>query len=269
MNDADYRRVERAIAFLDRRVTDQPRLDEVARHVGLSPFHFSRLFRRWAGLPPKRFLQVLTVRRARSSLDRSPSLLQASLDVGLSGPGRLHDLTVTLHAMTPAELRHGGAGLRIRYGFHTTPFGDALAAATDRGVCWMAFVDDRRRALDELRRAWPGAAFLERPGATRDRIRRAFADRDAGPLHVCGTNFQVRIWEALLRIAPGETAVYGDLAPGARAAGSAVARNRIACLIPCHRVIRATGVIGTYRWGSGRKRALLAWEAARAGVTAP
>lgn len=271
MSDADYARVAKAIDFIGRKAPEQPRLEAVARHVGLSPFHFSRLFRRWAGLSPKRFLEVVTARRAREALASTHDLLGAALATGLSGPGRLHDLSVTIHAMTPAELRDGGAGLEILAGFHPTPFGECLAAATPRGICRLEFVRDRKRAMDALRREWPNASIRHSPGATRERVRRAFASRigPEGPLHVRGTNFQVRIWEALLRIPPGTTAAYGDVAAAVkrpravRAAGSAVGRNPVAFLIPCHRVILASGAVGGYRWGATRKRALLGWEAAR------
>jgi AraC family transcriptional regulator of adaptative response/methylated-DNA-[protein]-cysteine methyltransferase len=262
---SDYDRVERALRFLDSDFRSQPDLARVAAATGLSEAHFQRLFRRWAGVSPKRFLQFVTAEYARDRLLSSRSVLDASLDAGLSGPGRLHDLTVSVHAMTPGEIGRGGAGLVIRHGVHATPFGRCFVAATERGVTAMSFLDG---ALDELRSRWPAARFA-RDARTRTIIDGIFEGRPVERvLHVPGTNFQVRVWQALLEIPPGEVRSYGDIARAlgtprsARAVGGAVAANPVAYLIPCHRVIRGSGAWGDYRWGPTRKRALLGWEAA-------
>lgn len=270
----DYARIEKAIRFLDARFQDQPELAEVARAVGLSDYHFQRLFRRWAGVSPKRFLQVLTAAHARELLRRQ-SVLDSAHASGLSGPGRLHDLTLQIYAATPGELRRGGDGLEIRHGFHATPFGECLLALTARGVCALRFVDGggRAGALRELQAEWPQARLRASPSETARVVGRLFTRAGRGApltLHVAGTNFQVRVWEALLRIPPGAVTSYEQLAAlarrpnAARAVGSALARNPVALLIPCHRVIRKTGAFGEYRWGETRKRAVLGWEAAHA-----
>lgn len=270
----DYTRIERAIRFLEAHVREQPDLDTVAAAAGLSRHHFQRLFRRWAGISPKRFVQFLTAGHARELLARRRSALDTALATGLSGGGRLHDLMVNVYAATPGELRHGGAGLTIRYGFAPTPFGECLIARTARGICHLAFVaDGRRAARDELIARWPQARFT-RATDTAALARRLFAPdrRDGRPLalHLHGTNFQIRVWEALVAIPAGAAVCYQDLAaaigaPAAtRAVASAVAANPVAILIPCHRVIRKTGAFGDYHWGATRKRALLAWEAAHA-----
>lgn len=275
----DYDRVvARAIATLtDAEPGDDLPLADLAKRAGLSPFHFQRVFRRWAGVSPKRFQQYLALNRAKTTLAQAGSVLDAAYDAGLSGPGRLHDLFIALEAMSPGEYAAAAAGLVIRYGFHPTPFGDGLFLATDRGLCGLGFVTPGAKTRDEtladLARNWPRASLRKDAAATRPYADRIFAPRanDATPLPlwVKGTNLQVRVWEALLRIPPGETATYGDIAAalglprGARAVGNAVGHNAVSWLIPCHRVIRGTGIIGHYRWGSDRKRAMLAWEAAR------
>lgn len=277
MPNRDYDRIARAITYLDRHAETQPGLAEMARAAGLSEFHFQRLFRRWAGVSPKRFLQHLTAGRARSALGAGRSVLEATYDAGLSGPGRLHDLLVAVDAVTPGEFKTAGAGLTIHYGIHPTPFGDCVIAVTPRGICALEFVEPgaRREAVARLRETWRGASLRESSEATAPYAAQIFRpDRDDRPLTLFlrGTNFQLKVWEALLRIPEGGTVTYGELAryagtPGAaRAVGSALGRNPIAYVIPCHRVIRATGAIGGYRWGAARKRALLAWEGARTGT---
>lgn len=276
MEDLDYARVGRAVRFVEEHAAEQPSLEEVAAHVGLSPYHFQRLFRRWAGVSPKRFLQYLTVESAKELLRGSASVLDAALEVGLSGPSRLHDLFVSVESVTPGEYKRFGEGLELRYGLHRTPFGDCLAAVTERGLCSLAFVDDdgRAEAFDALAATWREAALVEDPAASCPVIEQIFgAD---GPVEgrairvlLRGTRFQLKVWEALLRIPEGAFVSYGALAaavghPGAsRAVGNAVGENPIAYLIPCHRVLRASGQIGGYRWGTTRKRALVAREAAR------
>lgn len=276
METGDYRRIEQAILFLEQNFHRQPRLAEVARSVHLSEYHFQRLFRRWAGISPKRFLQFLTVEYAKRRLEESRPVLEVAYDAGLSGAGRLHDLFVAAEAVTPGEYRRRGEGVRIAYGLHETPFGRALLASTERGVCALSFVEEggEAEAVRELRERWSGAEIAEDAQATAGAAARAFAPPGAegGPLalHLRGTNFQLRVWEALLRVPPGHLVTYGDLAahlgsPGAsRAVAGAVARNPVGWLIPCHRVIRGLGVVGGYRWGTARKRAILGWEAARA-----
>ncbi|MDO8596222.1 MAG: methylated-DNA--[protein]-cysteine S-methyltransferase, partial [Sulfuricaulis sp.] len=248
----------------------------LARGAGLSEFHFQRLFRRWAGISPKRFVQYLTAGHAVRMLRESRTNLDAAYDAGLSGGGRLHDLLINLHAVTPGELKRAGAGLTIQYGFHPSPFGECLIGVTARGVCHLGFVspEDRRAALAELAAEWPHAHIEEAPRVTAPLARRLFTRINGHApgidLHVRGTNFQIKVWEALLRIPPGGVVSYEDLArhihaPRAvRAVANAAAHNPVAWLIPCHRVIRKSGALGGYRWGETRKRALLAWEAARA-----
>lgn len=271
----DYALVERAIRYIESHRREQPELAEIADHVGLSEFHFQRLFSRWAGVSPKRFLQALTVEEARRSLTRSGSVLDAAYDTGLSGPGRLHDLFVQCQAATPGEVKSGGAGLTIRYGIQPTPFGDALIGVTERGICALSFVaeGESERAIGDLHARWPAARLREDRAESAAIAQRIFADSRADePLHLLikGTNFQMQVWQALLRVPSGSLTTYGDLAQAigrpsaARAVGSAVGSNAIAWLIPCHRVIRQTGVVDGYRWGSDRKRAMLGWEAAQA-----
>ncbi|MDX1606565.1 MAG: methylated-DNA--[protein]-cysteine S-methyltransferase [Candidatus Competibacterales bacterium] len=277
---SDYARIARAIRFLEQHRARQPTLAELAAALDLSPFHCQRLFRRWAGVSPKRFLQCLTVAHAKRLLHASRSVLDASLDSGLSGPGRLHDHFVALEAVTPGEYRSGGRGLTIAYGHHEGPFGQVLVAVTERGVCGLSFCDeDSSVALAELRRQWPAAELVHAPETTAATAARLF--EQAGPddrplsLLVRGSNFQVSVWRALLRIPPGTVRTYGDLAdavgrPGAaRAVGQAVGANPVAWLIPCHRVIRASGAVDGYRWGTVRKKAMLARETARAVTREP
>ncbi|HET7233180.1 MAG TPA: methylated-DNA--[protein]-cysteine S-methyltransferase [Longimicrobium sp.] len=273
---SDYERIAQAIQFIEANYRRQPTLDEVAKSVYLSEFHFQRLFRRWVGISPKRFLQFLTIEHAKRRLDECRSVLDATYDAGLSSPGRLHDLFVTLEAVTPGEYKRRGEGVRIGYGFHQTPFGEAMLAATERGLCALAFVDNGAEgdAIDGLRERWARADLNEDPSVTEDLARRIFSpgERDDRPipLLVQGTNHQVRVWEALLRVPPGALVSYEQLAaaagkPGAvRAVAGAVAANNLAYVIPCHRVIRKLGAFGGYRWGMERKKAMVAWEAAHA-----
>lgn len=275
MDNPDYRRIEQAIIYLEENALDQPSLDDVAEHIGLSSYHFQRLFKSWAGVSPKRFLQYLTIENAKKLLRDSVSVLDASLDVGLSGPSRLHDLFVSIEAMTPGEYKVKGRDLNINYGFHPTPFGECLLAITSRGICTLAFVDPETRdtALSELRANWQEATLVEDQKMGKEAIKRIFGqthEQTQTPLKVLlrGTNFQVKVWEALLRIPEGTTVSYGTLAeaighPGAhRAVGTAAGHNPVAYLIPCHRVLRSNGDIGGYHWGTTRKRAILAREAA-------
>ncbi|RTQ51472.1 methylated-DNA--[protein]-cysteine S-methyltransferase [Hymenobacter gummosus] len=273
----DYQRIARAIRFLEENFRRQPNLEEVAAAVSLSPFHFQRLFSEWAGISPKRFVQFLTADFLKQRLAAAGSLAEAAEDAGLSAPSRLHDLLVTLEAATPQQVRTGGAGLRIAYGVHATPFGPALLAATDRGLCALHLLDalqpDQPAALTAVRHSWPQAELVADAALTAPLAAQAFAPAAAGPLHllVRGTNFQVKVWEALLRVPAGQVVSYQHVAraigqPKAlQAVGSAVGANPVAVLIPCHRVIRKEGALGEYRWGSATKKALIGWEMARFG----
>ncbi|NVJ26559.1 MULTISPECIES: bifunctional transcriptional activator/DNA repair enzyme AdaA [Myxococcus] len=279
MATSDYARIEQAILYLDAHAREQPSLDDVAAHVGLSPFHFQRLFTRWAGISPKRFLQVHTLSSARRLLAERRSVLDTSFAVGLSGGGRLHELFVTLTAMTPGEFKLGGEGLTVHHGVHVTPFGECLIAVCERGICGLHFLTGEleAEALAELKAQWPKATFVESAQETAPWVERIFPEAppsERTPLSVLvkGTPFQVQVWQALLRVAPGEVATYEDLAraigkpKAVRAVGTAVGGNSVALLIPCHRVLRKTGVFGDYRWGPARKQVMLAWESLRYGA---
>ena len=276
----DYARVEKAILFLDGNYRDQPSLEELAAGVHLSKYHFQRMFSRWAGISPKRFMQFLTLNHAKQLLADSQSVLDAALDSGLSGPARLHDLFVAVEAMTPGEYKGRGEGVTIRYGWHPSPFGECLLALTDKGVCALSFAEPGGKAanLEALRRKWKKARLVLSRNDTRKAAAQLFAPRmgaDSGPgrllppLHLHGTNFQVNVWRALMNIPPGAAVSYQDVARligkpnAARAVGRAVGENPIAYIIPCHRVIRRVGGFGDYRWGAARKKAMLAWEAAK------
>lgn len=271
---SDYDRIRIAIEYLVAHMADQPSLDEIAAQVGLSPSHFQRLFCRWAGVTPKRFLQVLTVERAKTLLRESASLLDVADELGLSSGSRLYDHFVQLEAVTPGEFKNAGLGLTIEYGVHPTPFGPVFAAATERGLSRLAFLGDQGVAeqLAELRRHWPKAVLREDGAATEAVIPTLFAtEKPDRPLSlwVAGTNFQVNVWRALLRIPLGALVSYNQIArainqpTAARAVGTAIGANPIAVLIPCHRVIQQSGALGGYRWGEIRKHALHAWESAR------
>jgi len=267
----DYQRIAAAIEYLSQHRQQQPALQELAAVIGLSPFHCQRLFQRWAGISPKKFLQYLTVEHAKTLLVQSHSVLDTALETGLSGPSRLHDHFITLEAMTPGEYKAGGQGLTIRYGVHTSPFGAMLLAQSERGVCALRFLDsnDVDSVLNELAADWPQAVFKSDQSGTAVAAAQVFSasqpDRSL-PVLVRGTQFQVSVWKALLRIPPGEARSYSAIAQGigrpkaVRAVGSAVGANPIAFLIPCHRVLRSSGALGGYRWGETRKRALIAWE---------
>lgn len=276
----DYERVAGAIRFLVDHREDQPELADVAGAAGLSPHHFQRVFTRWAGVSPKKFLKHLTLAAAKERLDASASVMDAAFDAGLSGPGRLHDLFVSVDAVTPGEYKRHGAGMVFRYGFHPSPFGEAIVVTGERGVTGCGFVTDtgREAALAEQKVGWESAVWLKDAKGTADAARAIFAATGdaARPLSVLmrGTPFQVKVWEALLRIPGGAVTSYGDLAErlghprAARAVGTACGANRLGVLIPCHRVIRETGAVTGYRWGPERKHALLAWEAAKADAEA-
>lgn len=275
----DYDLVRRAIAFLSDKWEEQPTLERLAAHLGLSPAHTQRLFKRWCGLSPKEFVQAVTIDHARNLLTGSASVLDAAHEVGLSGAGRLHDLFVDHEAMTPGEFKRRGEGLEIAYGFHDTPFGEALLLATERGVAGLAFVDEdkgqsRQEALADMTGRWPRATFVEAPERTAAHAVRIFEPGRWSPeqpvrLVLIGTDFEIRVWQALLRIPMGRAVTYADIArhlgqpTASRAVGSAVGRNPISFVVPCHRVLRGDGQLGGYHWGLTRKRALIGWETGR------
>ena len=276
-NSEDYNRIVRAIAFMRQHQLSQPDLTTVAQHIGLSEYHFQRLFTQWAGISPKRFLQYLTVEYAKSKIAQTKSLLDLTLEVGLSSPGRLHDLFVNLEAMSPGEFKSDGAGLQIRYGIYDTPFGKSLIATTARGVCNLYFLDatDEQIAEQILRQEWLNAEIIHDRQATQplhDLMFNSASFRDRKPLTllVKGTNFQIQVWRALLKVPFGGMTTYQTLAEmigrptAARAVGNAVGNNPISYLIPCHRVIRESGELGGYRWGLERKTLMLGWEASHA-----
>lgn len=274
----DYARIERAIAYLLAHHRGQPDLAEIAASAHLSPYHFQRLFTRWAGVSPTQFLRYLTVEHAKEALAESASVLDAALDGGLSGPGRLHDLFVSVEAVSPGEYKAQGAGLELRCGFHRGLFGECLIAASERGVCWLGFSGDdgRAQALADLEAAWPEARIVRDDPYADALCRSVFAPAHGDfrrPLKLWfhGTNFQIKVWSALLAIPPGRLVSYGDIAEAigapraSRAVGAAVGANPIAWLIPCHRVIGASGLFpARYRYGAARKLAMIGLEAARA-----
>ncbi len=283
---SDYERIGSVLEYMAQNwgTAPPPQLEQLARECGLSPFHFQRLFERWVGLTPKRFLSAVTLHHAREALTAQHDLLTASLEAGLSGPGRLHDLFVTYEAMTPGAYKQSGT-LTIRYGWHEGPFGQTLLMVTDRGLCGLAFLDDRGReaCFMDLADRWPGAAFAEDVEGTAPLMGRIFNDpaqampdrNGTAPLRLLlkGTPFQIKVWEALMALRPGHLTSYGRLAEtlslkkgASRAIGSAVGANPISWLIPCHRVIRESGMLGGYRWGLPRKVAMLGMEQSGKGV---
>jgi AraC family transcriptional regulator, regulatory protein of adaptative response / methylated-DNA-[protein]-cysteine methyltransferase len=275
-NHINYRRIEEAILYLEKNFLAQPDLDDVAEKVHLSPFHFQRIFTEWAGISPKRFLQFLTVDFLKEKLQQSRNLVEAAEQAGLSSQSRVYDLFTTLEAVTPQEYKQHGAGIRIEYGIHETPFGLCLIGVTERGICWLSFLatdEDPRREIEAMKQHWHNSIFHQDQELTC-----AFAERIFNPkaeattkLHVLvkGTNFQLKVWEALLKVPMGEVTTYQEIArsiqsPKAmQAVGSAVGSNHVAYLIPCHRVIRKDGILGEYRWSATRKKSIIGWEMAK------
>ena len=268
---ADFERMQTALDWLAQRWRQRPSLDDAAAAAGLSPDHFQRVFTRWAGVSPKTFTQALAHAEARGALEAGASVLDASYDVGLSGPSRLHDLFIAHEGVTPGQARRRGAGVEITYGYAPSPFGRALIAMTPKGLCGLGFVDagGDEAGLEDLRRRWPAAAWVRDDAVAQSTAVQVFGG-SAPPLVLMGPPFHVQVWKALLRIAPGATASYGQVAgwagkPGAyRATGGAIGANPISYLIPCHRAIAADGRLTGYHWGLGRKAAMLGWEAVAA-----
>jgi AraC family transcriptional regulator of adaptative response/methylated-DNA-[protein]-cysteine methyltransferase len=273
----NYKRVAQAIRYLELHFQRQPTLEEIAEAAAVSPFHFQRIFTEWAGISPKRFLQFLTVDFLKARLRQSPDLFEAAEAAGLSGPPRVHELFTTLEAVTATEYKRAGQGLLIRYGFHETPFGQALLGATDRGICWLSFLPtdaEPKLELEKMKLFWNRSLFHADDAFTGELVEQVFQAHERQPLHVLvkGTNFQVKVWQALLQLPFGDVTTYQQIAekieqPRAlQAVGSAVGANHIAYLIPCHRVIRKDGQLGEYRWESARKKCIIGWELAKAEV---
>jgi len=275
----DYDSVRRAIAFISEQWRAQPTIEAVADAASVTPDELHHLFRRWAGLTPKAFMQALTLDHAKNLLRESASVLDAALDSGLSGPGRLHDLFVTHEAMSPGEWKNGGAGMTLRFGFHACPFGTAVVIASDRGLAGLAFADpgEEAPALADMQRRWPRATYVEDQVATAPIARRIFDPklwRPDEPLRVVliGTDFEVRVWETLLKIPMGRSVCYSDIAnkikspKASRAVGAAVGKNPISFVVPCHRALGKGGALTGYHWGITRKQAMLGWEAGQLGV---
>ncbi len=273
-NNINYQRIEQAIRYLEENFQRQPELDDVAEKVHLSPFHFQRIFTEWAGISPKRFLQFLTVDFLKDKLKESKNLMDAADAAGLSSQSRVYDLFTTLEAVTPQEYKQRGTGIRIHYGFHETTFGHALIGVTERGICWLSFLqadEEPKMELEKMKTHWHNSIFIEDGELTEKFIELVFNRTNTKqPLHLFakGTNFQIKVWEALLKIPMGRVTTYQTIAstiqsPKAmQAVGSAVGSNHIAYLIPCHRVIRKDGILGEYRWSAARKKSIIGWEMA-------
>jgi len=273
--ELDYERIAEAIAFLKDNFKAHPKLDEAAEHVHLSPFHFQRMFQDWAGVTPKQFLQYLSVEHAKRLLmTTNATLFDTAYETGLSGTGRLYDLFVKVEGMTPGEYKNGGAALVINYTFADTPFGPVIVASTEKGICHMAFVDDgEKNALENLKQIFPNAIYNQLADRNQQNALFVFnqdwSKLDEIKLHLKGTDFQIKVWETLLNVPIGGLTTYADLARksgyigASRAVGTAVGKNPVAFLIPCHRVIKSTGEIGQYHWGAARKNMIIGWEAAR------
>jgi AraC family transcriptional regulator of adaptative response/methylated-DNA-[protein]-cysteine methyltransferase len=270
----DYQRIEKAIQFLAENFHSQPSLKEISGNIHMSEFHFQRLFTRWVGISPKRFLQFLTKEYAKTLLEKSINLLDVTYESGLTSPGRLHDLFVTCEAVTPGEYKTKGAGLEIAYGYHATPFGECMLALTGRGICGLSFVqnDGRQPVFADLKNRWAHAKLVEDPYVTRPFVKRIFdpsKQKNSAPLYLIlnGTNFQIKVWEALIKIPMGAVVSYESVAAhigmpkASRAVGNAVGSNPVSFVIPCHRVIRKTAEFGNYGGGVARKMAMLGWEA--------
>ena len=272
----NYERIAQAISYIKLNFKEQPNLDEVAEKINLSPYHFQRLFTDWAGISPKKFLQYLSLEHAKGILkEKHATLFDTAFETGLSGTGRLHDMFINLQGMTPAEYKNGGAALAINYSFAESPFGNIIVASTSKGICYLAFTDHRETALAELQQQFPNAGYKQVTDVHQQNalfiFRKDWSALSTIKLHLKGTSFQLKVWEALLKIPMGGLSTYSGIAQkiesplAGRAVGSAIGDNPVAFLIPCHRVIRATGEIGQYHWGATRKSAMIGWEAAHTG----
>ncbi|MDR3694302.1 methylated-DNA--[protein]-cysteine S-methyltransferase [Mucilaginibacter sp.] len=270
----NYERIAEAINYIKQNFKEQPNLDDVAEKVNLSPFHFQRLFTDWAGISPKKFLQYLSLDYAKGILKNDQAtLFDTAFEIGLSGTGRLHDLFINIEGMTPAEYKNGGKSLLINYSFAESPFGNIIVASTPKGICYMAFADDRDDAFKQLQAQFPNASYSQMVDAIQQEalfiFKNDWSHLSNIKLHLKGTNFQLKVWEALLNIPVGGLTTYSSVAKAihqptaSRAVGSAVGDNPVAFLIPCHRVIKSTGEFGQYHWGATRKTAIIGWEAAR------
>jgi len=271
--NTDYNKIESAIKYIRENFKQQPDLNDVAKQVHLSPFHFQRMFKEWAGISPKKFLQFISIEHAKKLLTRDFSLADVSFETGLSGTSRLHDLFISIEGMTPGEYKNGGENLVIQYSHAESPFGDILIASTSKGICHLSFVEKNDRSIKPLREIFPNARFIQKTDFLQQDALTIFTnDWNNLPqvkLHLKGTAFQLKVWQSLLQIPFADVGTYASIAknirqPGAsRAVGTAIGNNPVAYLIPCHRVIKSTGVTGNYHWGSDRKRAILGWEAAQ------
>lgn len=270
----NYGRIAAAIDYIKLNFKDQPSLDDIAGEIGISPFHFQRLFTQWAGVSPKKFIQYLGIEHAKFLLkEKQSTLLETAYETGLSGTSRLHDLFINIEGMTPGEFKNGGENLVINYGFSESPFGKLIVASTVKGICHMFFEEDESRALDDLKSRFPNAEYNFSVDAHQKNARFIFQkdwqQLDQIKLHLSGTDFQLKVWETLLKIPLGGLSTYGTIAKSimkpqaARAVGTAIGKNPVAFLIPCHRVIQASGNIGGYMWGTTRKSAIMGWEAAK------
>lgn len=268
-----FERIRKAIEYIQCNFKDQPNLDEVAKHIHLSPAHFQRLFTEWAGISPKKFLQYISLTHAKNLLKQERSVFDATFETGLSSTSRLHELFVQIEGMTPAEYKNGGEHLTIHYQFMDTPFGKVLIASTSKGICKMSFIDRDEDALNELVAQFPNANFLQQSDELQQHALAIFSSKTLDlpkvKLHLKATDFQLKVWECLLKIPKGQLSSYGNIAEllgnpkASRAVGTAIGNNPVAFLIPCHRVIQATGVLGEYHWGKARKTAIIGWEGAQ------
>jgi AraC family transcriptional regulator of adaptative response/methylated-DNA-[protein]-cysteine methyltransferase len=270
----NYTRIAEAIEYIQQNYTEQPTLEEIAKKVHLSPFHFQKMFTDWAGVSPKKFLQFISVQHAKNILSNSQTtLFETAYKTGLSGTGRLHDLFVKIEGMTPGEYKNKGESLTINYSFTNSQFGNILVASTQKGICYMGFSDDKQIAFFELEKRFPKANFIQQTDEIQQNALKIYTQDwskiNKIKLHLKGTDFQLKVWEALLKIPTGNLATYGNIAnliqkpKASRAVGTAIGNNPIAFLIPCHRVIQSTGVFGSYMWGTTRKTAIIGWEAAK------
>ena len=269
----DYYRIEKAIVYIRQNFKQQPDLDEVAKQIHLSPFHFQRMFKEWAGVSPKKFVQFISIEYAKSLLKQNISIMDTAIETGLSGTGRLHDMFVNIEGMTPGDFKNGGLDLQINYSFAETVFGNVIIASTHKGICHLAFAGEQENETEQLFRTFPKASFVQKTDLIQQNALQFFtgdwSDLQKVKLHLKGTPFQLKVWQAMLNIPFGNIATYASIAgkiqnPDAtRAVGSAVGSNPVAFLIPCHRVIKSSGVIGEYRWGTVRKTAILGWEASQ------